>query len=205
MIDIPPDFYSEYSGQPFDTCVDCGTDLLDGETPYLILKHVVARETVFEMAICLPCATILQQEYSEESKQAIQGWISEHLNSKPTEPHKEDHHPKVIKMTDGDVLWGEALAEPQLDLEHCQLCRKPRSQAHRYVIEAVCVGNSLILTKEPSRMLSLPLLVCETCTEDVSDLISEKTRDQWNRFVEDHFDGPPGIEADPSNRDLMLV
>ncbi|MCA9027799.1 MAG: hypothetical protein KDA86_21500 [Planctomycetaceae bacterium] len=211
MFDIPADLYSEYSGSPFDTCIDCGTALLDAETPYVIVKNIVAGETVFEMAICLFCTMKLQQEYSEESMQAIRAWSMEQaqkVRGKAITPARLDHPPQHIHTFDADeaeTAVDDQSIEPHLDLNHCQLCGTSRTQAHRYIMEAICVGRRLIQAREPSLIFSFSLLVCEKCTEGMSELISQKTRDQWNRFVEDHFDGPPEIEIDPSGRDLMLV
>lgn len=198
MIDIPKEFHSEYSGLPFDACIDCGTNLLEGEVPYVILKNVVARETVFEMAICLACAARLQQEYSEESRQSIQKWLEQRIASASQSTDEQ-------LRSDGFVELDDILSEPPMDLDRCRFCGTPREQAHRYCMEAVCIGGQLVQASDPSRTLTFPMLVCETCTGDVSEVISKKTRDQWNRFVEDHFDGPPGIELDPIESDLMFV
>ncbi len=184
MTDLPEDFYSEYSGRPFETCIDCEGELLCSDTPYLIIKQVVARETVFEMAICLPCAISLQQEYSEESRQAIHQWIASRTSAPPSDSDAE--------LTPGNI-------------DQCHLCQTPRTEAHRYTLEALCVGDQIVQTGHASQMIALPLLICENCTADVSELISRKTRDQWNRFVEDHFDGPPGLEVDPIDSDLLFV
>ncbi|MCA9075757.1 MAG: hypothetical protein KDA93_12035 [Planctomycetaceae bacterium] len=198
MIDMPEDFYSEYSGLPFDTCIDCGASLLEGDVPYVILKNVVARETVFEMAICLTCVGQLQREYSEESRQAIEAWLDARIQS-IAQPITEPDNSET------STLWEDVVAKPPMDIDRCRFCGTPRGDSHRYCMEAVCIGRQMVQVSDPSRTLSFPLLVCETCTGDVSEVISKKTRDQWNRFVEDHFDGPPGIELDPVDSDLMFI
>lgn len=202
MADIPAELYSDYSGNPFDTCIDCGADLLNDEVPYVIVKQIVAGETVFEMAICLSCTTKLQQEYSEESKQAIRNWFAEQAWKIAKEQEKQR------QAAEGSDTPSGQSGDPELTarrLNHCHLCGTLRTEAHRYIVEAVCIGRSVVSASEPSLMLSFPLLICEKCTEGMSDQISQMTRDRWNRFVEDHFDGPPGIELEPSNRDLVLV
>jgi hypothetical protein len=44
-----------------------------------------------------------------------------------------------------------------------------------------------------------PLCLCGKCEEEIQDLLSKKTRDVWDEFIETHFDGPPS-----STRDLPV-
>jgi hypothetical protein len=39
-------------------------------------------------------------------------------------------------------------------------------------------------------------MICDKCEQSMAGLVSKKTRDAWDRFIEEHFDGPPGVESD---------
>jgi len=40
------------------------------------------------------------------------------------------------------------------------------------------------------------VMICDKCESGLQDLISAQTRDRWNRFIDENFDGPPGMEVD---------
>jgi hypothetical protein len=41
-----------------------------------------------------------------------------------------------------------------------------------------------------------PLMICQKCEGTLGELVSQQTRDTWDRFVEEHFDSPPGVGVD---------
>lgn len=67
----------------------------------------------------------------------------------------------------------------------CVLCERTRDELEpqEFALVAGCVGPGLLESH----------LVCSHCMEEMSDLVSEETRNQWNRFVEENF---PGVPAD---------
>lgn len=67
----------------------------------------------------------------------------------------------------------------------CGLCPTPRSalKNREFALVAICLGPRLMESH----------LVCQDCMDRMSDLISEQTRDEWNRFVDENF---PGVPAD---------
>ncbi|HTO37979.1 MAG TPA: hypothetical protein VL021_06110 [Brumimicrobium sp.] len=72
-LEIPKDFYSDSDGVPFVACKVCEMDLSDGKVPYSIEKAFrrVDEErdiTIFEFAICMPCAEKQAQKMSKESR-----------------------------------------------------------------------------------------------------------------------------------------
>jgi hypothetical protein len=65
----------------------------------------------------------------------------------------------------------------------CALCVNRREDVAEFALVGACIGTGLLESH----------LVCEDCMEAMSQLISEKTRSQWNRFVDENF---PGVPAD---------
>lgn len=187
---IPPDFQSVYLSGPFRRCIDCEAELLDAGDVYAVIKAFVGRETIFEMAICARCSARLAESYSAQSKAAfeaaIRAWRA---------PSAE---PDAAPPDDGGIVLGRLE-----QLERCSACDRPRAACRRYSIVGTFLGRALVSpTRTPFR---LPLLICDDCNGQMTANISQQTRDAWDRFVEEHFDGPPGIELDSPRLDPILI
>lgn len=77
---IPHKFHSDSEEKPFKSCKVCDRDLSDGKTPYSIekaYKKTAEGEdvTLFELAICIPCAEKQSQKMSEASRSFIEKTI----------------------------------------------------------------------------------------------------------------------------------
>ena len=71
--EIPEEFHSFNTGQPFDKCSDCERELLKSGELYLIEKAFrqyegySAKDVIFEVAICMHCLERIKNELSKES------------------------------------------------------------------------------------------------------------------------------------------
>lgn len=180
-IEIPPLFYSEETRQSFETCIDCGVALLepnaeDDRVYYQVHKVFVRNEAVFEFAICSDCQECLRQEFSEETAAAIMEFCREHLSAV-------------------DLIRRGSFEEC---IESCFVCKRPRNECHRYSLSGMMAGRAMLLSQGPH-------VLCEDCESNIGELISQETRDSWDRFVNDHFDAPPGVEVDDWDRTPMLI
>lgn len=79
----------------------------------------------------------------------------------------------------------ERMREDVEGLQDCALCENTRSSLEKpeFALVAGCQGMGVIESH----------MICIHCMEDMSALVSKKTRDSWNRFVEENF---PGVPAD---------
>jgi hypothetical protein len=184
---IPRTFFSEYTELPFARCIDCDCLLFEDETLYTVLKHIVGKETVFEMAICMACATKMREQYSEETSRNLQAYIEQKLREKFIKEIEDND--EYLEKEEQDFTVEDGLAS-------CSFCEKPRSDCHRYEMVGLFWENEIILESGNGMSFSSPMILCQECNSEVSKLISKKTRDSWDHFVEEHFDGPPGIEID---------
>jgi hypothetical protein len=207
--DIPEEFWSAYSEQPFESCIDCGAVLSDASLPYAIQKHFVAGEAVFEMAMCMECAARLQEQFSQASRQALQDQIR--LAPERVRRQQEAEADPEIELTSAADLQAQLQQVEQrhrVRLERamaaCALCGTPRSQCHRYSLGTACLGLSLIAAGPDADNLGSPFLICETCELALNECLSQQTRDAWNRFVEETFDGPPSLAVDPREMVAMF-
>ena len=192
VTDIPKMFWSVYSEKPFQSCLKCKVPLVEANT-FVVQKRVVGDETVFEMAMCERCREQMANEFSEETRENLTNHMNEQLlNSaeKLAAEADDDGHIVVAEITDDEV--GQKMMNDSID--HCMMCEKARSECHRYSLMSLCSDDQLIAQVTP--IVRTPMMMCEDCEGSMSDLVSQKTRDQWNDFVEEHFDGPPGVSLD---------
>jgi hypothetical protein len=122
LVQIPKELHSFSERGPFRKCSACSVDLLKGCT-YEIQKVYRDREVIFEMALCMTCGEGLSKEFSEESMEALKGFL---LSSfRPSEDSCHCHfcgYPRPL--TTGYTLVGtcrsQSLLMPALVL--CQAC-----------------------------------------------------------------------------------
>jgi len=189
---VPRLFWSEYSGEPFFNCIDCEVPLIESNV-YVIQKHYVAGEAIFEMALCERCRDKLTQEYSDETRANITAHMKEQFQKSAAAGLDDVEGPQIIEVReienaeDGDALL-------QRCIEHCLVCGTERSKCHRYSLAGLCRDNEIVAQVTP--VSQTPLMVCEKCELGMAGLVSQQTRDSWDHFVEANFDCPPGVEVD---------
>lgn len=114
---IPKIYHSEYSGEPFATCLVCEQPLSEAGD-YMVEKVIRNGEAVLEMALCDVCAQGMIREYSQESLEreirTLETW-----------------------MSDGG---------PE-DRELCIGCRHPRDHAGGFVLAAEFTGGFVPVTE----------------------------------------------------------
>lgn len=68
-------------------------------------------------------------------------------------------------------------------LQACAACGASREAAgiQEFVLTGICEGTSLLAG----------MMMCGKCSEDAQELISDRTRNTWRRFVGENFPGPP--------------
>jgi len=183
---VPELFWSEYHEGPFEHCVDCNCLLHDADL-YIVQRSFVGTEPVFEFAICQQCHESMSEQCSEETSLAVAMFMQECLLRRFTETQD------VATATDAYHKC----------VDECVSCSRPRTECHRYGLGGLCVNNQLVI--EVGFMTRSPVMICHECEMSISELVSKKTRDTWNRFVEDNFDGPPGVGLDlPTGTPMLL-
>jgi len=187
---IPPLFHSAYLEGPFEKCIDCECLLNAEEQLYSVTKHFVRDEAVFEMAMCMDCSIKQREQLSSESLDAIQNYIEQ--NSSNTPP------PEEMEGIDPELLWRK-------QTEQCVFCMKTRSECYQFQVMSMFMQDSMFVHPHLENGLRAPMMMCEDCHADMSKCLSKQTRESWDRFIEEHFDGPPGIEVDePSMKPMLL-
>ncbi len=158
---------SEETGEAFSHCLCCKLPLVEIDGPWLVNKEFRKEECVMEYAICQVCRDRVTDELSEESKEAVRGFLEKEID------------------------WESRMREFMLShqvvdrFDACIACRAPRAGLEGFGISALFdSGGSLVVGP-------LPLLICQPCVGRMTASLSEASRAVWRKFLADNFAGPP--------------
>lgn len=165
----------------------CQKLLLEDGTQYMIEKayrRYPALDTeavVFEYAMCMQCAQKMRKALSEESRRNIDSYFDTNINF--TQRLLDIQEAKDIDE------W----------LNRCVVKNTPAEQEEEYMICAQCDGQNIVY-------FMFPYMIGSAAMQEVSELLSQKTRDILDDFIDEHLSGPPELrELFKSNKKLLLV
>jgi hypothetical protein len=174
--DIPREFYSEATGEPFEHCSVCGRHLLKGNTMYMVEKAVKRypkfkhEDVIFEYAICMPCNMQMHEKLSTESKQRIQEFMAQRANL-------QQRSMQLYKNKDfGLDAW----------LGKCAVTGQPQAELTEYQIMAPFSGNKLVYDM-------FPMMLSATALDEMVNLLSNHSLDVLNGFKDDITGMPPDL------------
>jgi len=181
--DPPIDFNSDANNEPFQHCLICNEDLLSAGVPYSVekAKKVLAsgdEVTLYEMAICMPCAEQMNKRVSAHSRQVMDDFF---------------------KSIDMQRLQEEMSAsdDPEEWKNQCMISGKPKSEIMEYNIVAQMV-NGKMLHGMP------PVLIDLSVMEPLQDLLSQETKEEFDNF-RDQFLSPDDPELRALLADTKFV
>ena len=186
--DIPADFHSFTTKKAFERCISCDVRLLENNTEYLIEKAVRrypdfgTQDVIFEYAMCLNCAGRMRQELSASSLRNIENFFEQRVD---------------LYGRRQEMLYEYGLNH-QAWLDRCLVTGQPRSDLQEYQIYGHCQGNRFLFSY-------MPYLISHEAMETMSDLLSEKTRGEIDRFVDDNFGLPPELKQPIKDHPLVLL
>ena len=187
-IKIPKAFRSSDHDKPFDHCMVCNKFLLEDGTPYMIEKamrqhlEMKVKEVIFEYALCVDCAIMLNSSLSEESKQRISDYFEKHGN---------------VAARREKLLQRKTLrVEPWIN--RCLITDKPISTCAEYQLMAQCDGTHLLFTY-------MPFALSMEALNEMTNLLSEKSLGEIDDFLGKYFSGPPEVAALLRKRSAILV
>lgn len=186
-IEIPKEFHSLSTGAKFDRCIDCDRYLLDEQEEYFIEKAIKkypgfkAQDVIFEYAICIGCAERMRNEMSSDSLKSIESYMMQNTDI--------SRRMQVVSENPNNPLaW----------MEECLIKGIPQSELTEYQIYAHCQGDKL-------NLIQMPYMVSSVALDEISQLLSEKTLDQFNGFMDQHFGPPPELAEPLPNRRVILI
>jgi len=165
---IPRLFFDTVKDLPFANCSKCDRFLLDDTVEYMIEKVLIPNDVLYEFAICSNCIISIQQEISEESLQNMQQFSEKELNKRI---QKIDHMVNEDFETIKSKLGNE---NPGLSYENCNVMAFFRGKNLVEDYPAICVSTQAL--------------------EKMQDVLSKKTKDSFDDFMDFIGDVPPGLE-----------
>jgi len=187
-IDIPESFYSDGDGKPFETCLKCGKNLLEGDVTYVVEKAMKNTNdfkfssTVYEFAICTECHTEMQNKMSKESVENLKVYYQNKISEIGKESVAIDLRTFDIKQ------W----------LSKCFFTDKSVQQMKEYQIVAQFKGKKMLLNMPP-------MVIGEEIMEEMAGVLSQKTKDEMDGFREEFLGPPPEFEEFIYGRRLIFV
>lgn len=180
MSEVPRLFHSvEFEG-PFVKCLHCQVAFNKMDVPHLISKSFRGAECVMEYAMCQNCHLEMVESFSQESRSSLEKFHLERVDfSARSEKLEGNEH-----YTD----W----------LKECLTCGIEIQYLKEYSIAAMGFENTMVY--DP-----FPRMMCGACEIEMQETLSSKTRDQWDRFIRDHFEGPPAESLTPDGRIPVLA
>ncbi len=181
--DIPKEFYSFETDQPFERCIECEKYLLDDDTEYIIEKAVKsyegysAKDTVFDYAICMDCADRMRNDISKESWQQMMNYFQQNMDFQ----FRMEMHGRP----------------PEEGLKNCMIKKTEMEDCLEYQIYAHCRGGKL-------NMENPPYMISGEVMEELLPLLSDKTIDEMNGFMNKHFSPDPSL-MEPTPPRLILI
>lgn len=171
--DIPDQFHSDLDQKPFCDCTFCGQDLLTAEVNYMIEKSIKVnannnqKHTVFEYAICMDCNKQKMEAMSVESVKNIQQYMETNFVIEEWEEHTESNKDPFSK---------------------CLVTGVPVEELEEYNIIGQFIGDKMIGGQ-------FPILISPSIGEEIQELLSQETKDEFDDFMDTITNVPPELKA----------
>lgn len=147
---------------------------------HIVNQSYVGDECVFEFAMCINCREKMNERLSEKSRVAMFDFMHDHANMEERENNLG---------SDSDTA---------AYISSCMTCGKPASETKSFTIGAMFAGDFLV--KGP-----FPMMICDDCETKMGETISDETRDMWDKFIGEHFPGPPSEVKLPTGSKPVLI
>ena len=175
---IPEILNSYETGELFTNCIDCDRYLLDGETTYFIEKAI--------------------RQYNKEGYQAKDVIFEYAMCIDCAEKLKGEMSQSSRQAMDNYLQQNST---PQLmNNEELQCIIKGESvdNYEEYQVFSLCQGSHMLTSK--------PMAIGADALEELSELISQETKDELDRLMGDFFGTPPELEELlPNHRVPFLI
>ena len=147
------------------------------EKVYKRYPNVDRPQVLFEYAVCDTCAMQIREEFSEESAANMQAYFTQNLAERAQEIEDQSLETK---------------------LNTCLLSQKPLEDEQEYAIVARARGGKMLQSH-------YPFAIGVTAMDELQELLSDKTKDLLDDFVNQNFPGPPEFETVPVDGKWVLV
>lgn len=179
---IPAIFHS-FEGEPFRECMKCQKNLMSEEAEYMIERAFIPNDIVFEYAICVDCALSMRETMSKESRQNLDNFFQKHVS--------EHMLSAIFRLGRPDTPIEDLLAK-------CLVTGKHISRTDRYQIVGYFKGGFM-----QSHMP--PFVISEEAAEQVQELLSQETKDEFDDFIDEFLGLPPELKELFKDSDILIL
>lgn len=183
FFNTPSDFNSDETNEPFLNCLLCNDDLLHSNVPYTVEKAKKVLDsgdelTLYEMAICMPCAEQMNKRVSAHSRQVMEDFFEEIKLSELRQNMPKSDDPNAWKT-------------------RCMISGKPKSEISDYNIVAQMVNGRMLYGMPP-------FLIDLSVMEPLQEKLSPETKEEFDNF-RDEFLNPSDPELRALLADTKFV
>lgn len=164
---------SDLTGAPMDRCISCEKELIKSQSDYVIEKAIKpyngygAYSTIFEYAMCLPCADQMRTRISAQSMQHINEYFSRNFDFTT----RQGLNP--VTAENSIFPW----------IDQCMVKGTHASQLGECQVYAQCKGGHLVVQE-------FPYMISGQVIEEVIEILSPETKDEFDRMKDELIDGP---------------
>jgi hypothetical protein len=148
-------------------------------------KEFSTTDTIFEYAICMKCHEEFVGSYSASSLANIQNYFIENANF---DSKRNDLHEKLKEGHFNVNEW----------ISHCIIKGTHVSDLTEYQIGCQCIGNKMVV-------LNMPFMIGHEAMDEISQLLSDKTRGEMDRFIDDFFGLPPDLKKILKDSGVLVI
>ncbi|WPP50795.1 hypothetical protein [Catalinimonas niigatensis] len=181
-------FYPFEKDSPFSHCMGCNKYLLEQDVEYVIEKAIRqypefgTTDIIFEYAICTECADKMKNALSKESLQSVQAYM---MN-------------KSRLFEQSQRLQASNNLNPNDWISQCIFTGQRIEEQTEFQIFAHCKGNQMFFS-------AMPYMISSQAMDEMAELLSPKTQDELNRFIDDNFGIPPELKQLFKDNSVMLL
>jgi len=187
LLSIPDAFHSDATKQKFNFCIDCGKYLLGSETLYVIEKAIRnfkkfnTNDTIFEYAMCMECQKKLWNTFSKSSIGKIEKYFETNIDFR--------ERTRSFSGIENENI--------NLMISNCVVKGTPIKQTNEYQLVAFCKGKRLIVDY-------VPFMISDEAMGEVAELLSNKTLDTLDGFIDDFLGLPPSLDIKTKPKVLFI-
>lgn len=180
LMPVPEAFHCQKTGAPFSHCLVCDEPIGPG-TLHLIEKAFRSGDTLYEYAMCFQCYQTLRGDMSISSLEAIDVFFDQRAE---------------FELRQAELM---AISPDRVDpwIAECIVSRQPIEPDSEYQVFAFCRGSDMMLDR-------MPYAIGNEAVEELYELLSPKTREEMDRFTEDHLGLPPEMLRRPVDRPVTV-
>ncbi len=179
---IPRIFYSTLSEKPIENCVFCGVNVLSENLVYVIEKVFKNGSSDSEYAICMDCAMKMKGGMSEESQKSMTDYF-EKLN---------------VLLEYREYLKSDLELDVEDFLKKCVVKGRSVSDMQEFQLAGIFRGLKLYEG-------AIPLVFSLEAILEVNELLSAKTKEEMDGYIDEIDDMPPEWKAIFKTKKPILV